>query len=133
MQQVIIRGKTYYSLPLFRTIRLVNLMTLYEIGDFDLIQYESRSIKREISRSKKMYRTENLMLRFVNRPPQILLPLQRTKIWEKISHEIVDIRKDIFESHILKIFDFTAWIESKITKISMQKIIEKNSYSVVIQ
>ena len=128
LRQVIIKGKTFYTLPLFRTIRLVNLMVNYETGDFDMIQYESRSIIREISRNEKMYHTEHLMLRFVSKPPQILVPIQRTKMWEKISPELDKIRNDIYEIQILKIFDFTAWIESKLRRIPLGKILaEKNN------
>ncbi|MDR1172481.1 MAG: hypothetical protein LBL24_08520 [Bacteroidales bacterium] len=118
LQQIIIRGKSFYFLPLYRTIRLVNLMTHYETGDFDMIQYESRSIKREISRNEKIYRTEHLMLRFVGKPLQ---PGQKAKMWEKLSPELDGIRNDIFETHILKIFDFTAWIESKLRRSALKR------------
>ncbi|MCU0371459.1 MAG: hypothetical protein MUC31_08590, partial [Bacteroidales bacterium] len=49
LNQIILGGKNYYYLPLYRTIRLVNLMILYKLGDFDLITYEILSMKRDIS------------------------------------------------------------------------------------
>ena len=42
-----------YSLSLFRTIRIVNVMIHYELGDVDYIQSEVRSIKREMSKNKR--------------------------------------------------------------------------------
>ena len=125
LSQVIIKGKTFFSLPLFRTIRLVNLMVLYEIGDFDAIQYECRSIKREFSQKESSFRTENLMLKFVNKPLNIILQEHRTKLLKKFLPELEEIRHDIFEAQMLKIFDFTAWIESKISKKSLQNIFEE--------
>ena len=131
LQQIIIRSKNFYFLPLYRTIRLVNLMAHYETGEFDLIQHESRSIKREISRSEKMYRTEHIMLQFAGKPPSVV-PGQRAKIWEKLSPELNGIRNDIFEKQILKIFDFTAWIESKLCRTSLQKILEERNSTPIV-
>lgn len=123
--QIIIRGKSFYFLPLYRTIRLVNLMIQYEYGNSDTIQYETRSIKREISRGEQAYRTEHLMLKFINRLPAVILPGEREKVWKKAAPELDELRQDIFEMQILKLFDFTAWIESKIRRIPLQKVLSE--------
>ena len=58
LSQIILRGKDYYYLPLYRTIRLVNLMILYKLEDFDLIKYEIRSMKRDLMDTTKDYKIE---------------------------------------------------------------------------
>jgi hypothetical protein len=123
LMNVIIRGKSFYTFPLYRTIRLVNLIIQYEIGNFDVIRFESRSIKREISKTEKAYKVEHLMLNFLTQPNKGIFLAQRKKTWGKIEPKLKDIRNDVFENQLLKSFDFTAWIESKINKIPLQEIL----------
>lgn len=119
---IILKGKNYYNLPLYRTIRLVNLMILYELKSFDAILNETRSIKREIKGSEQSYRLEKFMLKFLNKSELPLLQSKRDKLWKKNSF-VIDFREDIFEQQVLKIFDFTAWIESKIRKIPLKDVL----------
>src|SRR5690606_19542613 len=56
----IVRGNNIYILPSYRTIRLVNLIIHYELDNSDIVHFESRSIKREISKVEKAYRVEHL-------------------------------------------------------------------------
>jgi hypothetical protein len=120
---LIIRGKNFCDFPLYRTIRLVNLIIQYEIGNNDIIRFESRSIKRELSKTEKAYRVEHVMLHFLDKPLKGTLPAHREKMWNKIEPELTDIRNDIYEKQLLKYFDFTAWIESKINKIPLQEVL----------
>lgn len=114
LSQIIMRGKSYYYLPLYRTIRLVNLMILYKLGDEDLIRYEIRSIKRDLSSNEKGYRIEHLMLKFlVKQMPET--PRKKLKLYEKYQPALEMIREDNYEQQVLRIFDFTAWIESILT------------------
>jgi hypothetical protein len=123
LMNVIIRGKSFYTFPLYRTIRLVNLIIQYETGNFDVIRFESRSIKREISKTEKAYKVEHLMLNFLTQSNKGIFLAQREKEWKKIEPKLKDVRNDVFENQLLKSFDFTAWIESKISKIPLQEVL----------
>jgi tetratricopeptide (TPR) repeat protein len=120
---ILLKGKNYQSLPLYRTIRLVNLMILYELKSFDLILNETRSIRRELKGADHSFRIERFMFKFLNRTDIPLIQKQRDKIWEKSAPIIEGIRNDIFEQQLLKIFDFTAWIESHIRKLPLSDIL----------
>ncbi|GHT69596.1 hypothetical protein AGMMS50239_36640 [Bacteroidia bacterium] len=119
LMNVIICGKSFYTFPLYRTIRLVNLIIQYQAGNFDIIRFESRSIKRELSKTEKAYRVERLMLNFLNKPKEKIFLVQREKAWQKIEPELADLRNDVYENQLLKLFDFTAWIESQMCKIPL--------------
>lgn len=127
--KVIIRGKNFYIYPLYRTIRLVNLIIQYEIGNYDLIRIETRSIKREISKNKKAYQVEHLMLNFLNKQKSEMLLGERNKMWQKLEPILSELRHDVFEMQILKLFDFTAWIESKLCKVSLQEVLKHRLHS----
>ncbi|MCU0370610.1 MAG: hypothetical protein MUC31_04275, partial [Bacteroidales bacterium] len=78
LNQIILRGKNYYYLPLYRTVRLVNLIILYKLGDFELINYEIRSMKRDSVYTGKDYKIEKFLFRFLNRQvPTVAIKRQR--------------------------------------------------------
>lgn len=122
----IIRGNNIYILPFYRTIRLVNLIIHYELDNMDVVQFESRSIKREISKIEKGYRVEHLMLSFLGKEKKIMLPREREKLWKKYEPILQDLRKDIFENQLLKSFDFASWIESQIRRKSLAEVLKMN-------
>jgi tetratricopeptide (TPR) repeat protein len=123
LSKIIFIGKSYTSLPIYRTIRLVNLMILYERKDFDLIKYETRSIKRDMHVVGKEYKIERSVLSFVNKQNLPASGMKRKALWEKISEDHEKIRHDVFEQQILRLFDFSAWMESKIRKVSLSEIL----------
>lgn len=123
LNQIILRGKNYYYLPLFRTIRLVNLMILFKLGDFDLIKYEIRSMKRDLLGTTKDYKIERFLFRFLGKQlPSVTL--KREQLLEKTLIEFAEIHQDVFEKQILRIFDFTAWVESTLGKIPLSEVLQ---------
>jgi hypothetical protein len=124
LNQIILRGKNYYYLPLYRTIRLVNLIILYMLEDYDLIQYEIRSMKRDLVYSAKDFRIEQFLFRFLSRQLPVE-PLKRRRLLDKTLKEFSEIQRDVFEQQILRIFDFTAWIESMIRKVPLSGVLNE--------
>lgn len=119
-----------YSLPLFRTIRIVNVMIHYELEDIDYIHSESRSIKREILKNKECnLKVESFMLRFMNYSLTKGNKKDRLALWKRLENEVKVLYADKYESQILRKFDFMAWIESRIFEISLSSILQnKNTY-----
>ena len=130
LNQIILRGKNYYYLPLYRTIRLVNLMILYKLGDFDLIKYEIRSMKRDLLEVAKDYKIERFLFKFLSKQlPKVML--KRERLLEKTMKEFTGIHQDVFEIQILRIFDFTAWVESLLRKVPLSVVLQSrvNEYT----
>jgi len=113
-------------LPIIRTLRIVRLITYYELKDFDLIASESQSLRRGLTLKKERnYRLEHKMLWFLNKQN---LPIQmslREKMWQKLEPELELLHKDSFENQILVIFDFTAWMKSKILKKDLAEVLQE--------
>ena len=104
-------------LPLMGTIRLVRLMVYYELGDFEFVHYESRSLLRNLSSSKEhTFRTQHLFLKFLNWGHIPVLRADREAAWKKLEPEIVSLHADKYEMQLLSLFDFTLWIKSKLLK-----------------
>jgi hypothetical protein len=126
LSKISIQGKSFYSMPLYRSVRIVNLMLRYKTHDFSSIRYETRSIKNEISKNEKIYKTERLILRFLNIPP-LLTPAQRKKLSDAFLPELEKLRNDPFERQILKLFDFTAFIESELRRIPLDQVMAEKT------
>lgn len=47
----------------------------------------------------------------------------REAFWEKLSPEIQELYNDKYENQLLRLFDFTAWIESKIRKEKLSEVL----------
>lgn len=111
-------------LPLMRTIRLVRLIVFYEVQEHELIQYESRSITRSLSSPKEQtFKTERIILWFLNKRNIPILKKDREAFWEKLSPEIHELYNNKYESQLLRLFDFTAWMESKIRKEKLSEVL----------
>lgn len=115
-------------LPLMRTIRLVRLIAYYETQEYDLIRYESRSIIRGLSSPKEhTFKTERIILWFLNKRNLPILHKDRETFWKKLSSEIQELYNDKYENQLLRIFDFTAWMESKIRKEKLSEVLERRT------
>ena len=107
-----------------RTIRLVRLIVFYEVQEHELIQYESRSITRSLSSPKEQtFKTERIILWFLNKRNIPILKKDREAFWEKLSPEIHELYNNKYESQLLRLFDFTAWMESKIRKEKLSEVL----------
>ena len=107
-----------------RTIRLVRLIVFYEVQEHERIQYESRSITLSLSSPKEQtFKTERIILWFLNKRNIPILKKDREAFWEKLSPEIHELYNNKYESQLLRLFDFTAWMESKIRKEKLSEVL----------
>jgi len=129
LNQIMMSEKSVFTLPLYKTIRLLNLIILYELNEFDYIAFEARSLKREIQNKEKMYQIELLILKLFNKSLDSLSKKERNVLWEKIEPELKEFHNNKFELQLLRIFDFTAWIEAKIKNISLSTVLNERTAS----
>lgn len=115
-------------LPLMRTIRLVRLIAYYEMQDYDLIRHESRSVTRSLSSPREQtFKTERIILWFLNKQNLPILRKDREAFWEKLSPKINELYNNKYESQLLRLCDFTAWMESKILKEKFSEVLKRRA------
>ncbi len=115
-----------YSLPLFRTIRIVNVMIHYELGDVDYIQSEIRSMRREMTKNRgHNLKVESFLLKFLNYSFVDKSRKKRAEIWEGMAEEVRSLYADKYETQILRRFDFVAWVEAKIFEVPLSDILKR--------
>jgi hypothetical protein len=130
---ILLESKLYHSLPIYRTFRLIHLLVHYELGNHDYIRYETRSIKRSLGGSSKTaYLLEKIVFKFIQQRINFSGNKARLAMWDKINNEFKDIRSDKYETQILKIFDFSTWIEAKLCKKSFAGLL-KEKYQIALE
>lgn len=123
MKKILGSGKSFHTLPSYKTALLVNLLIQAELGNYDFFANEISSIKRTIGYEKQVYITEKLLFRFLMAHPLPIYKKEREKLWSQYQKDIICIRQDKYEKQLLKTFDFTAWIESRLTHIPLKDIL----------
>lgn len=128
LNKVLLESKLYFTLPSYRTFRLLHLIVHYELGNHDYIEYETRSLKRQFSKEyNKSYQIEKIVFRFVQ--TKILPSSLRAReiIWQKFEQAFKNISKDKYEIQLLRIFDFSVWIEAKLLRKSFSETLKEKA------
>ena len=97
---------------IYRSAKLLYLMTIYELDDWDYIESAIRSHKRLLRKIGKRYMTENLVFRFIGMDPK-----RRGNAWKRknlifYSTLIVEINSNRINEPLLKYFDYQFWINN---------------------
>lgn len=124
MKKILGSGKVFYSLPSYKTARLVNLILQAELGNYELIQNEINSIKRTIHNEKQVYTTEKIVFRFTLAYPLPVYEKTRMQLWQQFKKTFTSIENDKYEQKLLQTFDFLAFIESKLTRVSLAEVLK---------
>ncbi len=128
LRPIFLTGKVFKVLPLFRLVRLVNLLILAESGGDDFIDVEIAALKRA-SLGNKPSKTERLILKFIQDYPLPRYQKTKNRLWTYYKPRINSIRQDKLERKILKYFDFLSFIESRITGCPFQDILKRKTNS----
>jgi len=127
LNKVLLDNNMYYKLPEYKTFRLIRLLAHYELANMDFVQYEVNSFKRQMNVRDKAFLLEKLIFRFIQETSVPLTSKKRQALWNKLQPSFEKISSDKFEIQLLKIFDFTTWVESKLCRKSFVQLIrEKN-------
>lgn len=125
MSRIQAAGLVFYNFPAFRIARLVNLLLQVECGRFDLVENEIKSIRRTTSLENSS--VEKMVFRFVRLYPLPDSRRERTLLWERLCGTVRAVAADKFERPLLKYFDFTAWVETRLTGAELADILVRNT------
>ena len=124
LNKVLLQSDLFYSLPIYRIFRIINLLIQYQLNNHEVLAHEIRSIKRNFkNNNKEAYLLEKALFRFVSIYPLPKKESDKIKLWHKMESDFALIKADKYGMEILKIFDFGNWVKSKILKVSFSKIV----------
>ena len=97
----------------FAFAKIFNLIIHYELGNEEQLPYLMRSTYRFLNKSKRLYKTEDVILRFMQ-TSLFTSNSKKEEVFKKLKTDILKISKNQFEAKIIDHFDFISWLESKI-------------------
>ncbi len=126
IKNILLEGKIFQPLALFRVVRLINLMIKAELGDLNYVENEIIALKRNLT-SGRLSKTEKIIFKFVGSYPLPQYHKSKEKIWNYYIKKIKLIRGEKYEKRYLKHFDFLSFIESRLTNVPLKEVLNKNN------
>jgi hypothetical protein len=104
--------------------RLLHLIAHFEMGNYDLIEYLTKSVYRFMSKMKHLTIIEEEMFKFLRMSFQI--PRSKLKAeFEILMHTLKQYEKSRFETRSFAYLDIISWLESKVYEKPMAFIINE--------
>jgi hypothetical protein len=104
--------------------RIFNLVIHFELGNFDFIDYESKSTSRFLNKHEKDYEIEKVFMKYIKKLAKEDFGPEKKIIFEEFYKEVNVLLEDPSEQVILEYFNIKAWIHSKIKRISFEEAIK---------
>jgi len=106
--------------------RVFNLVIHYELGNRELLEYIIKSTSRYLNKRNRAYEIEDLMINNFKKLAKTYDTDQEKAVLKKLQPELEAVLKNDDDRVILEYFDFTAWIESKISQKSLGEVVSSN-------
>jgi hypothetical protein len=118
--------------------KIFNLIVHIELKNESLIPYTYRSTHRYLKQRARVYKFENVILKFVEQlmrkklsPSRSALADQGKKVlaeeYRSLCHELQSLEKDPLEQPVFEFFDFASWAQSKAENRYFREIVEAKS------
>ena len=105
--------------------RILNLIIHYELGNDDLLEYIVKSTYRFLSKGKRLFKVESIILQFLKKYPNWISSKEMLNGFQELYDELILLVDDEFEKRAFEYFDFISWLESKIEKESFETIVKR--------
>lgn len=102
--------------------RILNLITHFEMNNFELIEYLVKNTYRFLSKMKNLHRVQKEILFFLRKLPSTP-PDKLNDAFKALLIELKLLQNDPFEKRPFLYLDLISWLESKITRIPVQTVI----------
>ena len=104
--------------------RLLHLMAHYELGNYDLIEYLTRSVYRFMAKMENLTVVEEAMFKFLRN--NFYVPAKKLQPeFESFLKTIKKFEKSRFQTRSFAYMDIISWVESKVNNQPMSMVIRK--------
>ncbi len=103
--------------------RIFNLVIHYELGNYDLLEYITKSTQRYLSRRQRDFEMELLIIDYLRKLIRTTNIADQRQLFVKFKAELEKSVTGPQDEIVLRYFDFGAWIESKIAGASFSETI----------
>ncbi len=103
--------------------RLMHLMAHYEMGNYDLMEYLTKSVYRFMSKKENLTVVEEEMFKFLRKSFHVDRSKVRIEL-EQFLEKIKGLEKNRFETRAFAYLDIISWVESKVYRKTMGEILQ---------
>ena len=107
--------------------RILNLISHYELGNVELIEYYVRSTYRFLFKKEELHQYQRLILRFLKGLNPQVTPEDVINRFKILRSKMLDLQRNPFEKRAFVYFDMVSWLESRIEGRPIMKIIQEKS------
>ena len=108
--------------------RLLHLIAHYELGNFELLEYLTKSVYRFMAKMENLSHVEEEIFRFLRKSFN-LKPGQLKPEFGKLLEKLKTYEKNRFETRAFVYLDIISWLESKIEDVPVQEVIRQKFLS----
>ena len=102
--------------------RLMHLIAHYEIGNYDLMEYLTKSVYRFMSKKANLTLVEEEIFKFLRKSFHVIRIKMQYEL-EAFLDKIKVLETNRFETRTFAYLDIISWLEAKVSKKSMSKIL----------
>lgn len=103
--------------------RILNLISHYELGNMDVIDYYIRSTYRFLLKKDDMHLFQKYILRFLKILSAEFTEARLIPEFRKLRSQLLPLQDNPYEKRAFIYFDIISWLESKIEKRQVQEVI----------
>ncbi len=107
--------------------RLFNLIIHFELGNYDLLEYISKSTKRYLHKRQRDYEFEKLVIEYIRKLIRVNNVIDKRDLFIRFKDQLNTMINGPEDQVVLKFFNFTRWIDSKIDNSSFSESIKKSN------
>lgn len=104
--------------------RLLHLIAHYELGNFDLLEYLSKSVYRYMAKMENLSKVEEEMFAFLRKSFSVGAHALKPE-FEKLHTKLKKYEGNPLESRAFVYLDVISWLESKISGVNVQDVIRQ--------
>jgi len=104
--------------------RLLHLIAHYELGNFDLLEYLTKSVYRFMAKMESLSAVEEEMFHFLRRSFQVNAHALKPE-FEKLLDKLKRFENNPLETRAFSYLDVISWLESKINNVPVQEVIRE--------
>jgi pentatricopeptide repeat protein len=110
---------------LYSYARLFNLVIHFELGNFDLLEYITKSTQRYLHKRQRDFDFEKVVIEYMRKLIRANNPIDRKDIYVSFEASLNELTSASGDQIVLRYFDFRKWIESKIENATFAETIKK--------
>jgi len=104
--------------------RLLHLIAHYELGNFDLLEYLTKSVYRFMAKMESLSAVEEEMFQFLRRSFRINAHAMKPE-FENLLEKLRKYENNPLETRAFSYLDVISWLESKINNVPVQDVIRE--------